>query len=96
MAGADTVGNNSCLLKKGKQIGSANLTKSVLEQFFLVLSRGMPDSIRVKHRLSPMVQFLGDSLSRTSNLRLVYFSFALQNIGNTDIVVFIKKFSFVY
>jgi hypothetical protein len=69
LAGADTVGNFSCLFKNHQEIGAANLAKTQLEQFFLVLCSDIPEHIKVKQRINPMIQYLGDSLNKNSILR---------------------------
>ncbi|XP_064211060.1 kinesin-like protein KIF9 isoform X2 [Tribolium castaneum] len=71
LAGADTVGNFSCSFKNPYEIGTANLAKTQLEQFFLVLCSQIPEQIKLRQKLNPMIQYLGDSLNNSSILRLI-------------------------
>ncbi|XP_044271982.1 kinesin-like protein KIF9 [Tribolium madens] len=71
LAGADTVGNFSCSFKNPYEIGSANLAKTQLEQFFLVLCSQIPEQIKLRQKINPMIQYLGDSLNNASILRLI-------------------------
>ncbi|RZC33974.1 Kinesin domain containing protein [Asbolus verrucosus] len=71
LAGTDTMGNFSCFFKNPHEIGRGNLAKTQLEQFFLVLSADIPEQIKVKYRLNPIIQYLGTSLSNSSVLRFI-------------------------
>ncbi|CAH1156018.1 unnamed protein product [Phaedon cochleariae] len=71
MAGADTLGNSSCILKNPADVGSANLFKLNMELFFLCLMGKIPELIRVKQRISPLTYFLGGDLSNQSTMRFI-------------------------
>ncbi|XP_063918603.1 kinesin-like protein KIF9 [Zophobas morio] len=71
LAGADSIGNFSCLFKNPQEVGAGNLAKTQLEQFFLVLCSNIPEHIRIKQRLNPMIQYLGDSLKKATIFRFV-------------------------
>lgn len=69
MAGADTIGNITCFFKKITEVGQANLAKSQLEQFLLILCENVYEKIVVKQRLNILIMYLRDSLNTRSLLR---------------------------
>lgn len=69
----DTVGNIECFCKNFSDIGNANLAKSQLEQFLMVLIINLPETVLVKQRLNILVLYLKDVLKNTSYLRYLFF-----------------------
>lgn len=69
LAGADTCGSLSCYYKNIPEIATGNLAKSQLEQFLLILCENIPQHIRVKQRINPLIRYVNESLSTNSILR---------------------------
>lgn len=69
LSGVDTIGNLTCFYKSIYEIGSANLTKSQLEQFLMILIENVPESVLIKQRLNILVLYLKDCLNGSSLLR---------------------------
>ncbi|XP_050500073.1 uncharacterized protein LOC114344107 isoform X2 [Diabrotica virgifera virgifera] len=71
MAGSDTVGNLTCVSKTKREVGSANLAKTSLEQFFLCLVEKSQKAIKSMLRNNPLIFFLKDDLNINSALRFI-------------------------
>ncbi|XP_072377541.1 uncharacterized protein [Diabrotica undecimpunctata] len=71
MAGSDTVGNLTCVFKTKGEVGSANLAKTSLEQFFLCLVEKSQKAIKSRLRTNPLIFFLKDDLNVSSALRFI-------------------------
>ncbi|CAH0554585.1 unnamed protein product [Brassicogethes aeneus] len=81
LAGTDSFGNESCGFKSIKAVGSANLIKSNLEAFILYLCDNLPEIIKVKYRMNPLIKYLGSSLSNETILRFIgHISLEPENI----------------
>ncbi|KAF2899441.1 hypothetical protein ILUMI_06737 [Ignelater luminosus] len=71
LAGVDTFGNLTSIHKDVNQVGNANLARSQLEQFILILCENVPGHVLGKQRLNILIQYLGEALSAHSILRFI-------------------------
>lgn len=69
MAGSDVPGNKSCNFKSLRHITRANLTKMTIEHFFLSMRHKTLVCDKLKQRMSPLIYYLHEDLSRQSDIR---------------------------
>lgn len=69
MAGCDILGNLTCYFKDRTQVAQANITKMVIEQFFLYLMSKKMACDKLKERMNPLIKYLDGDLTTQSDIK---------------------------